>query len=59
VLPLYFATGAGSAGQRDIGTGVVGGMITATILGVLMVPVFFVAVRRIFKGRRLPAQAGA
>lgn len=59
VLPLFFATGAGSAGQRDIGTGVVGGMITATILGVLMVPVFFVAIRRVFKGRRLAPQAGA
>ncbi len=52
VMPLYFATGAGSAGQRDIGTGVVGGMLSATVLGVLMVPLFFVAVRRIFKGRK-------
>ncbi len=52
VMPLYFATGAGSAGQRDIGTGVVGGMISATVLGVLMVPLFFVAVRRIFTGRQ-------
>ena len=37
-------------GQRAIGTGVVGGMFTATVLAVFFVPVFFVAVRKIFKG---------
>ncbi len=50
VLPLVIADGAGSASQRAIGTGVMGGMITATVLGVLFVPVFFVVIRRIFKG---------
>jgi multidrug efflux pump len=50
VLPLAVATGAGSASQRAIGTGVMGGMLTATSLLVLFVPVFFVVVRRIFKG---------
>ena len=50
VLPLAISTGAGSASQRAIGTGVIGGMITATVLAVLMVPVFFVVVRRFFKG---------
>ncbi|HVZ44792.1 MAG TPA: efflux RND transporter permease subunit [Ramlibacter sp.] len=50
VLPLAIATGAGSASQRAIGTGVIGGMFTATALAVLFVPVFFVVVRRIFKG---------
>jgi multidrug efflux pump len=50
VLPLVVATGAGSASQRAIGTGVMGGMITATALGVFFVPVFFVVVRSIFKG---------
>jgi multidrug efflux pump len=50
VLPLVVASGAGSASQRAIGTGVMGGMITATILAVFFVPVFFVVVRRIFKG---------
>ena len=39
-----------SASQREIGTGVMGGMLTATSLLVLFVPVFFVVVRRIFKG---------
>ncbi len=59
VLPLVIASGAGSASQRAIGTGVMGGMITATVLAVFLVPVFFVVIRRIFKGserqRRLAA----
>ncbi|MGZ3237292.1 MAG: efflux RND transporter permease subunit [Burkholderiaceae bacterium] len=50
VLPLVIATGAGSASQRAIGTGVMGGMISATVLAVFLVPVFFVVVRRVFKG---------
>ncbi|HJV81274.1 efflux RND transporter permease subunit [Noviherbaspirillum sp.] len=50
VLPLAIATGAGSASQRAIGTGVMGGMITATVLAVVLVPVFFVVVRKVFKG---------
>ncbi len=50
VLPLAVASGAGSASQRAIGTGVMGGMITATSFAVLLVPVFFVVVRRFFKG---------
>ncbi len=50
VAPLFFASGAGSASQRAIGTGVLSGMITATVLAVLFVPVFFLVVRRIFKG---------
>jgi multidrug efflux pump len=50
VLPLVIASGAGAASQRAIGTGVMGGMIAATALGVLFVPVFFVVVRHFFKG---------
>ena len=50
VLPLVLASGAGSASQRAIGTGVFGGMITATVLAVFFVPVFFVIVRRRFPG---------
>ena len=50
VLPLAVATGAGSASQRAIGTGVMGGMITATVLAVFLVPVFFVVIRRLFPG---------
>jgi len=49
VMPLFLASGAGSASQRAIGTGVVGGMVTAVLLSVLFVPLFFVVVRRFFK----------
>jgi multidrug efflux pump len=50
VMPLVLASGAGSASQRAIGTGVIGGMITGTALAVFFVPVFFVLVRSLFKG---------
>ena len=50
VLPLAIATGAGSASQRAIGTGVLGGMLTGTGLAVFFVPIFFVVVRGFFKG---------
>ncbi len=50
VLPLVLAGGAGSASQRAIGTGVMSGMLAATMLAVFFVPIFFVVVRRIFKG---------
>ncbi|MDP3424133.1 MAG: efflux RND transporter permease subunit [Burkholderiaceae bacterium] len=50
VLPLALSSGAGSASQRAIGTGVIGGMITGTVLAVVFVPVFFVVVRAVFKG---------
>jgi multidrug efflux pump len=50
VLPLAVSSGAGSASQRAIGTGVMGGMFSATLLAIFFVPVFFVVVRRIFKG---------
>jgi len=44
VIPLVLASGAGGASQRALGTGVVGGMLSATLLGVIFVPVFFVVV---------------
>ncbi|MDB5796020.1 MAG: efflux transporter permease subunit [Noviherbaspirillum sp.] len=50
VSPLVLSSGAGSASQRAIGTGVMGGMITATLLAIFLVPVFFVVIRRRFKG---------
>jgi multidrug efflux pump len=63
VLPLALSSGAGSGSQNAIGTGVVGGMIAATVLAIFLVPVFFVVVRRIFKHRpsrhELAAQAKA
>ena len=41
VSPLALATGAGAGSQNDIGTGVIGGMLTATLLAIFFVPVFF------------------
>ncbi|PWC82169.1 multidrug transporter [Azospirillum sp. TSH100] len=52
VLPLAISTGAGSESQNAIGVGVMGGMISATVLAILFVPVFFVAVYRLFVRRR-------
>jgi multidrug efflux pump len=49
VVPLAIATGAASKSQQAIGTGVMGGMITATVLAVFFVPVFFVVVMRLFR----------
>jgi multidrug efflux pump len=46
VLPLAIATGAGSGAQRAIGTGVLGGMIVGTSLGLVFIPLFFVVVER-------------
>ena len=54
VLPLAFATGAGSGAQRAIGTGVLGGMIVGTLLGLYFVPLFFVVVERLFIQRKAP-----
>jgi multidrug efflux pump len=54
VLPLAVAGGAGSGAQRAIGTGVLGGMLVGTSLGVFFIPLFFVLVRRLV-GRRRPA----
>jgi multidrug efflux pump len=51
VMPLVLSTGAGAKSRQAIGTGVVGGMIGATVLAVFLVPLFFVVVRRIFPGR--------
>ncbi|AUQ24585.1 efflux RND transporter permease subunit [Dickeya zeae] len=48
VVPLVISTGAGSGAQNAVGTGVMGGMITATVLAIYFVPVFFVVVRRRF-----------
>ncbi|MCV2360468.1 efflux RND transporter permease subunit [Paucibacter sp. TC2R-5] len=59
VMPLVFASGAGSASQRAIGTGVMAGMISATVLAVLFVPVFFLVVRRIFPGTERQRQLSA
>ncbi len=48
VLPLAIASGAGSGAQRAIGTGVLGGMVVGTALGLFFIPLFFVVVQRVF-----------
>ncbi|EHD23662.1 MULTISPECIES: multidrug efflux RND transporter permease AcrD [Brenneria] len=48
VLPMAISNGAGSASQHAVGTGVIGGMLSATILAVFFIPLFFVVVRRRF-----------
>ncbi len=58
VLPLALASGAGSGSQNAIGVGVLGGMLTATFLGIFFVPVFFVVVRA-WVGRRAAKAAPA
>ncbi|WP_062226584.1 efflux RND transporter permease subunit [Aureimonas frigidaquae] len=50
VIPMAIATGASAASQNAIGTAVIGGMISATVLAVLFVPIFFVFVMRTFGG---------
>ena len=52
VFPLAISTGAGAGSQNDIGTGVIGGMLTATILAIFMIPLFFVLVRGWFRSRK-------
>jgi multidrug efflux pump len=56
VLPLAISTGPGAGSQNDIGTGVIGGMISATLLAVFFVPFFYLAIRR---ERPAPAGVGA
>jgi multidrug efflux pump len=58
VLPLALANGAGSASQNAIGTGVIGGMLTATFLATFMIPMFYVVVADKLK-RAKPAAAPA
>ena len=55
VLPLALASGAGSGAQRAIGTGVLGGMVAGTFLGIFFIPLFFVTVRKLFGRRRAEA----
>jgi multidrug efflux pump len=51
MLPLAIATGAGAGGRIAIGTGVIGGMLTATVLAIFFVPVFFVWISTLFRAR--------
>jgi multidrug efflux pump len=57
VFPLAISTGAGAHSRVAIGTAVLGGMLTATILAIFYVPLFFVLVRRLFRNRRAASDA--
>ncbi|MCJ1878126.1 efflux RND transporter permease subunit [Pseudomonas nitroreducens] len=56
VVPLVLASGAGAASQRAIGTGVIGGMLSATLLGVIFVPICFVWLLSLLRRQPKPAQ---
>ncbi|MNV35033.1 Toluene efflux pump membrane transporter TtgB [compost metagenome] len=51
VIPLALATGAGAVSRREIGMSVIGGMLSGTLLAIVLVPLFFVLVRRAGKAR--------
>ena len=51
VVPLAIGTGAGAGGRNAIGTAVLGGMVASTVLGIFLVPVFFLLIRSWFKSR--------
>jgi multidrug efflux pump len=55
MVPLVLATGAGAASRRAVGTGVAGGMLTATVLGIFFIPLFYLAVRRWISRKRVAA----
>ncbi|MCB1590197.1 MAG: efflux RND transporter permease subunit, partial [Xanthomonadales bacterium] len=66
VLPLALASGAGSGAQIAIGTGVLGGMVVGTLLGLFFIPLFYLVVVRLFDRNKhrqqdaeMPAAAGA
>ncbi|CAX60859.1 Acriflavine resistance protein B [Erwinia billingiae Eb661] len=56
VLPMVISNGAGSSSQHAVGTGVMGGMISATVLAIFFVPLFFVLVRRRFPVQEKPGK---
>jgi multidrug efflux pump len=56
VLPLAISTGAGAGSQNDIGTGVIGGMLSATVLAIFFVPLFFILVRGLGRRNVQPAR---
>ncbi|PWU30391.1 hydrophobe/amphiphile efflux-1 family RND transporter [Pseudomonas sp. RW407] len=57
VVPLAISSGAGSGSQHAIGTGVIGGMVTATVLAIFWVPLFYVVVSTLFKDKASKQQA--
>jgi multidrug efflux pump subunit AcrB len=63
ISPLLVASGAGAASRHSLGTGVFAGMLTATVIGILFIPLFFTQIRRLADRRRAravnPAEARA
>jgi HAE1 family hydrophobic/amphiphilic exporter-1/multidrug efflux pump len=57
VLPLMLSTGAGAGARRSMGTGVVGGMLAATFIATIFIPLFFTVVARRKKPRAAAAAA--
>jgi multidrug efflux pump len=55
VSPLAFSTGAGANSRIAIGTGIIGGTVTGTLLAIFFVPVFFIVVRKLVRGKRIPS----
>jgi multidrug efflux pump len=56
MLPLLLSSGAGSASRAAVGTGVVGGMLAATVFGLFYIPLFYLSVRRWLSKRRPPSR---
>jgi len=57
VMPLAYATGAGSGARNSVGTAVAGGMLASTFLSIIFIPVLYVAIRTIAPGKRQEGHA--
>ena len=57
MVPLVIASGAGAASRIAVGSGVMGGMIAATLLGIFFIPLFYLSVRKWLSRKRPPAPA--
>src|SRR3546814_15737930 len=56
MIPLFIASGAGAASRIAVGTGVVGGMLAATVLGIFFIPLFYLSIRRWLRKKRSAAR---
>jgi len=59
VLPLAISSGAGAASKHAIGTGVIGGMLSALLLAIFWIPLFYVLISSLFSGKKQPSSLGA
>jgi HAE1 family hydrophobic/amphiphilic exporter-1 len=58
VMPLVFATGAGQEGRHSVGTAVMGGMLFATLLNILFIPILYVVIQTLRGGGRVVGREG-